>query len=186
MPSNGIALAAVELEDPAGDVVEEVPVVGHGDDRAGVLGEVALEPRDRLGVEVVRRLVEEEQVGRAEQQAAERDAAALAAGELRDVGVGGRQAQRVHRVLELRVEVPRVGRLDLVLDAGHLVGGLVAVVHRELVEPVEQRLRLGDAVLDVALDVLGLVELRAPARGCRPCGSCRAAPRRGSPRRARP
>ena len=75
------AAAAVELEDPAGDVVEEVAVVGDGDHGALVVGEEALEPVDRLGVEVVRRLVEQQQVGRGEQQAAERDAAALAAGE---------------------------------------------------------------------------------------------------------
>jgi hypothetical protein len=54
--------------------------VGDRHDGAGVLGQVALEPGDRLGVEVVRGLVEEQEVGRAEQQAAERDAAALAAG----------------------------------------------------------------------------------------------------------
>ena len=83
MPSNGMPLAAVELEDPAGDVVEEVAVVGDGDDGALVLLEEALEPRDRLGVEVVRRLVEQQQVGRGEQQPAERDAPALAAGERR-------------------------------------------------------------------------------------------------------
>ena len=77
------APAAVELEDPAGDVVEEVAVVGHRDDGARVVREVALEPGDRLGVEMVRRLVEEQQVGRREQQPAERDAAPLAAGERR-------------------------------------------------------------------------------------------------------
>ena len=92
------AAAAVELEDPAGDVVEEVAVVGDGDDRALVVGEVALQPGHRLGVEVVGRLVEQQQVGRAQQQPAQRDAAALAAGELGHVGVGGRQPQRVHRL----------------------------------------------------------------------------------------
>ena len=55
--------AAIELEDPAGHVVEEVTVVGDGDDRAGVVLEEALEPRDRLGVEVVGGLVEQQQVG---------------------------------------------------------------------------------------------------------------------------
>ncbi len=87
--------------------------MGDGDDRALVLGEVVLEPRDRLGVEVVGGLVEQQQVGRAQQQAAERHAAALAAGELCDLGVGRRQAQRVHRVLQLGVEVPGVGGFDL-------------------------------------------------------------------------
>ena len=79
------ALAAVELEDPVGDVVEEVAVVRDGDDGARVLGEEALEPGDRLGVEVVGRLVEEQQVRRLEQQPAERDAAPLAARERLDV-----------------------------------------------------------------------------------------------------
>ncbi len=155
----GDAPAAVELEDPAGDVVQEVAVVGDRDDRALVLGQVLLEPRDRLRVEVVGGLVEQQQVGRAQQQPAQRHAAALAAGEGADVGVGRRQAQRVHRVFELRVQVPRVGGFDLRLDRAELLGGVLGVVGRELVEAVEQRLRLGDAVLDVAANVLGLVEL---------------------------
>ena len=41
-----------------------------------------------------------------------------------------------------------------------LLGGLLGVVRGQLVEAVEQRLRLGDAVLDVAAHVLALVELR--------------------------
>ena len=88
--------------------------------------------------------------GAREQQAAQRHAAALAAGELAHVGIGRRQAQSVHRVFELRVEVPGVGRFDLRLDAPELLGRLLGVVRRQLVEAVEQRLGLGDAVLDVA------------------------------------
>ncbi len=133
--------------------------MGDRDDRALVLGQVLLEPRHRLGVEVVGGLVQQQQVGRAQQQPAERHAPALAAGERAHVGVRRRQAQRVHRVFELRVEVPGVGRVDLRLDLAELLGGLIGVVGGQLVEAVEQRLRLGDAVLDVALDVLGLVEV---------------------------
>ena len=70
-----------------------------------------------------------------------------------------RQPQRVHRVFELRVEVPGVGGFDLGLHLGELVGGLLGVVRGELVEAVEQRLGLGDAVLDVAEHVLALVEV---------------------------
>ena len=75
------AAAVVELEDPLGDVVEEVAVVGDRDDGARVLLEEALQPLDRLGVEVVGRLVEQEQVGVAQQEPAERDPALLAAGQ---------------------------------------------------------------------------------------------------------
>ena len=75
----GEALAAIEFEDPLGDVVEEVPVVGDGDDRAGVVTEEPLEPVDRLGVEVVGRLVEQQQVGARQQEPTQRDASTLAA-----------------------------------------------------------------------------------------------------------
>ncbi len=77
----GNALAAVELEDPLGDVVEEVAVVGDEHDGAGVFLQVPLEPGDALGVEVVGRLVQEQEVGALEQDLAERDAPAFAAGE---------------------------------------------------------------------------------------------------------
>ncbi len=59
----GVEPAAVDLGDPLGHVVEEVPVVGDGKHGAGVLREVLLEPLHRLGVQVVGRLVEQQQVG---------------------------------------------------------------------------------------------------------------------------
>ena len=97
-------------------------------------------------------------VGMLEQEPAERDAAALAAGELRDVRIARREPQRVHRVVELGVEVPGVGGFDVRLDAPELLGVLLGVVGGELVEAIEQRLGLGHALLDVSTHVLALVE----------------------------
>ena len=139
-----------------------------GDDRARVLGEVPLEPRDGLGVEVIRRLVEEQQVRLLEQDLAQRDAALFAARDLRDVRVRRRQAQGVHRDLELPVELPGVRGLDRVLDALVLGHDLLALGLRELLgqllvellEALEQAARLRDAFLDVAEDVLRRVEPR--------------------------
>ena len=167
----GNAAAAVELENPAGDVVEEIAIVRDGDDGAGVVLEEALEPGDRFGVEMVGRLVEQQQVGRLQQQAAQRDAAALAARQRRDVGIGGRQPQRVHRQLEPRVEIPGVGRVDLVLNSRLLVEDLVHLVGRQvlaelrvhLVVARQQRLDGGDALFDVAEDVLLPDRAAAPA-----------------------
>ena len=51
-------------------------------------------------------------------------------------------------------------RLDLVLQLGHLVRGLVGVVHRELVVAVEDRLLGGDALHHVLAHGLGGIELR--------------------------
>ena len=159
------ARAAVELEDPAGDVVEEVAVVGDRDHGARVLLQGALEPGHRLGVEVVGGLVEQEEVGLGEEQPAQGHPAALAAGEGGDVGVPGREAQRVHGDLEGPVEVPGAGGVDLVLQVGLLGQELVEVgvrlAHRRahLVEPVDQLLGLGDPVGHVAEHVLVGIEL---------------------------
>ncbi len=57
------ALATVEFQNPARHVVEEVAVVGHGDDRAFVLPQVFFQPQHALGVEVVGRFVEQQHVG---------------------------------------------------------------------------------------------------------------------------
>src|SRR5829696_4080117 len=162
----GVGPAAVELEDPLGDVVEEVPIVGDGDDGAGVLLQVLLQPRDALGVEVVGGLVEQQQVRRLEQQLAQRDATALATGQDGDVGVARRAAQRVHGLLDAGVELPAVVLLDdlhqlaLLGEEGVEVG--VGLAHRraDLLEAGQRVPERLDGLLDVAPDVQRLVERR--------------------------
>ena len=140
--------------------------MGDRHDGAGVVLQELLEPVDALGVEVVGRLVEQQQVGAAEQQPAQRDAAALATGQRGDVGVVGRAAQGVHGDLDVALEAPGVGGGDLVLELGLQRADLVVVgvglgPHRhDLVVAVDDRLHGGDAVHHVAADVLGRVELR--------------------------
>ena len=169
----GNAAAAVELENPAGDVVEEIAVVGDDQDGARIVAQMAFEPHHRLGVEMVGRLVEQQQVGLLQQQPAQRDAPPLAAGEFRHVGVIGRAAQRVHRLIDLGIEIPQPLGLDLVLQLGHLVGGLVGIVGRQLVVAVEDRLLRRDALHDVLAHRFCRHRAAAPAAGSR-----RARPRR--------
>ncbi len=134
--------------------------MGDDQDRALVVDQVLLEPGDGLGVEVVGGLVEEQHVGRLEQEAAEGDAACLAPRERVGHGVVGRAAQRLHRDVDLAVEVPEVLRVDLVLEARHLLGGLVGVVHGEVVVALEDGALGRNALHHVAADVEGGVELR--------------------------
>ena len=136
--------AAVELEDPAGDVVEEVPVVGDGDDGARVLGEEPLEPGDRLGVEMVRRLVQEQQVRRGQEQPAQSDAPPLASGEVvTSRSPSGTRSASIARS-SVGVERPRVAPVDLLLHLGLLgeervvVGVWLGELRRDRVEAVEQ------------------------------------------------
>ena len=75
--------AVVDLPRRLADLVEEPPVVGDDDEGAGAADEVLGQPRDRLDVEVVGRLVEHDEVVAPEQQRGQRAAPALAAGEAR-------------------------------------------------------------------------------------------------------
>ena len=127
--------------------------MGDDQDRARIGAQMAFEPVDGLGVEMVGRLVEQQQVGLLEKQPAERDAAPLAAGEFRHVGIVRRTAERVHRLFDLALEIPQALGLDLVLELRHFVRGLVGIVHGELVVAVEDRLLLLDAEHGVALHV---------------------------------
>ncbi len=54
----GNALAAVEFEDPPRHVVEEIAVMGDDQDGAGIVAQMAFQPRHRLGVEMVGRFVQ--------------------------------------------------------------------------------------------------------------------------------
>ena len=162
----GVELASVDLADPLGHIIEEVAVVRDRHDGAGVAVQELLEPEHRLGVEVVGGLVEQQQVGGLEQQAAQGDAATLAAGEDGDGRVGVGALKRVHRLRELGVEVPAVGGVDLVLELSHLghegVEVRVGVGHlgAHLVEALDLGEQVGKGLLDVLANGLVLVERR--------------------------
>ena len=168
VPLPGDPGAAVELEDPPRDVVEEVPVVRDRDDRARKVGQVALQPLHRLGVEVVGRFVEEQHVGLLEQETAEGHAAFFAARELVDRRVARGAAQGVHRDVDLAVELPEPEVLDLLLEGALLVHQLGhLVVRHRLGELGADRLEVGqhlplgaDRQVDVPADVERGVETR--------------------------
>ena len=154
----------VQFQDPLRDVVEEVPVVGDRDDRARVLLQEPLQPVDGLGIEMVRGLVEQQQVRVLQEQPGERHATLLATGQGRDVGVVRWASKGVHRDVDVALQVPGIGRVDLVLERRLLGPDRVVVgigfgpLGHDLVVGGDERVDLGDAVHDVALDVLGRVE----------------------------
>ena len=110
---------------------------------------MAFEPHHRLGIEMVGRLVEQKQIRLLQEEFAERDAAPLAAGELRHLRIVWRTTQRIHRLIDLGVEVPQPLGLDLVLKLGHFVGGFVGIVQRQFIVAVEDRLLRRHAFHDV-------------------------------------
>ncbi len=161
-------MPAIEFQDPARNVVQEIAVVRHGDHRARVFLEKPLQPGNRFGVEVIRRFVEQQHVRLRQQQPAQRDAAALAARQLGDVRIPGRQAQRVRRDLEFAVQFPAASGVDRVLQFALFLEQRIhlLVIHRfreshaDVVEAVQQCLDVGDAFLDVAPNVFACIQFR--------------------------
>ena len=82
--------------------------MGDDQDCPRIVAQMPFEPVHQLGVEMVGGLVEQQQVRLVEQEAAQRDAAAFTARKLGHVGVVRRTAQRVHRQIDLGVELPEV------------------------------------------------------------------------------
>ena len=143
------AIAAVQLKDPAGDVVQEVAVVGHDQDRAFVVDQVLLQPCDGFGVQVVGRFIEQQHFGRFKQQFAKGNTTGFTPGKGCYIRIIRRAAQCFHRYVDLAVEIPQVLGVDLVLQRSHLVGGFVGIVHRQFVIAVKYVLFLFDAKHDI-------------------------------------
>ena len=161
----GIGGDAPVLE--GGDVVDagvhEGAVVA--DDQHGALvgGDEAAEPLDALEVEVVGGLVEQQQVGSAQEQLGERDAHLPAA---RELGAGavevlGREAEAREDLARVALQLVASQVLEPVLDAPvfgeqRLERGVVPVglgdLERQLLGPVAQALDLDGRIHDLADD----------------------------------
>lgn len=133
-------------------MVEEITVMGDSYDRAGILLEVLFEPVDTLGIEVVGRLVKKQHIGLLEQQTAQSHTATLAARQCRHLLVVRRTLECIHGAFELRIDVPRIGSVDFVLEFGltgyelvHLVG---VVEHIGVSESLVDLLKLSKQVHD--------------------------------------
>ena len=113
---------------------------------------------------MVRGLVEQQQVGRLNEELAQRHATALTAGENGHGLIRRRAAQRVHRLVELRVDIPGVGGVDLGLQLAHFLHESVEVrvgirhLFGDLVETGELAEDVGGAQADILDDGLRLVK----------------------------
>ena len=93
--------------------------MSNGKNGTRVLREVQLEPQDRLGIEVVGRFVEKEQIWFLKQQLAQSNSSALSTGKVSYRGVTGRASKGVHGLFQLAVEIPSVKVIDLLLQNTH-------------------------------------------------------------------
>ena len=139
-----------------------------GDDGARKLAEEVLQPLDRLGVEMVGGLVEQQHVGLLQQDPAQRDATFLAAAEhVTSASSGGRRSasiaisillSRFQRSSVSMRSCTRACSSSSLVTKSSSIGS--AKRRRDLVEAVEQLALIGHRLLDVLAHVLRRVELR--------------------------
>ena len=139
--------AQADVGDARDDGVEEEAIVRDEDDGVRIVGEILLEPVAGLEIEVVRRLVEQQQTGPAEQELGERDAHLPAARERlgRLLHVLLREAEAAQDGVDLQVDAvalePPEALLQIAVAAEHpRVLGLVRAV---VGEPILERGDLG-------------------------------------------
>jgi hypothetical protein len=118
--------AVDDLPGRGADRVEEPAVVRHDQQRAAARREMAGEPVDPLDVEVVRRLVEEQQLGAVEERVGQRDPAALPARERADARVQPVREPRHRDAAEQAVEHGAERRVPRPLVVGAAADELAA------------------------------------------------------------
>ncbi len=162
----GNAVAAVQLQNPAGGIVQEVAVVGDGHHGTGELLQELLQPVDTLGVQVVGGLVQQQHVRAGQQQAAQGHPAAFTPGEFGYICIPGRQAQGVGGHFQLVVQVVGIPGGDDVFQLALTLGQRIEIRVRlgvggvNLVQLSQGVHRLAHAVFHIAAYVFFRVQLR--------------------------
>jgi hypothetical protein len=159
--------AAVHMQDCLRERADEIHVVADEEQRALVVLEGVDERVDRGDVEVRRRLVHQQQVGRVDEEAGEREAGLLAAGEdgglCEDVVLAEEEGAEHGAGLLLGELVLVRAQLHHVLENGEVEFHVVAAVLREVAgDDVAAELRSPPWIGMTSARILSSVDLPAP------------------------
>ena len=152
--------AAIELDDPRREAAQKRAIVRDEHQRCRAVDEETLHPFDRVDVEMVRRLVEQQHVGLTHERAGEQRLALSPARRRGERHVGVEAEVRQHR-LDARLQLPRVCRIERVMQPIELTKRSVARLHGDAMAGLmilrEQQPRRaetrGDNVVRRAVDV---------------------------------
>ncbi len=111
-----VHLAVGDFDRALGHAIEQVAIVGDEQDGVRVLvDQVLFEPLDGLGVEVIRGLVQDRQIGAGDEHACQRHSALLAAAHARYLGFGPADPEMIQKGDHLVLAIPAAQALDIAL-----------------------------------------------------------------------
>ena len=163
------APAIGQLDDPGGDYIQKVAVMGDKDDGARELAEKVFQPENGFGVQMVGGLVQQQQIRLGRQSAAEGHSPLFAAGERPHEGIKRRSGKGGGGRLDAGLQLPAVRAVNLVQQSRQLAvcaqPGLVAA------QPLHEvrRARLDVLAHGAAAIQLELLRQVADAQAAPPC-----------------
>ena len=110
----GAQNAAVEFDDARGDIIQKTAVVGNHDQAAFKRFEQVFQPDNRINVQMVGRLVQQQYVGLLHPSLRQSDTLFLTAGKVTDFFVF-RQTEFAQSLLDCRIQLPAVLRFNFEL-----------------------------------------------------------------------
>ena len=123
------------------------------DNGTGILLQMLLQPVDRLGVQVVGRLIQQQYVRLLEQQSAKGHPTTLASGQRIHHLILRRTTQSVHGTFQTAVEVPCVRSVDLVLQLRLTVDQGIHLIR------IFQHLRIAESLVHLLIFFQGVHDL---------------------------
>ena len=111
----GDSFTAIQFQNPLRHIVEEIAVVGDGNHRTFVLLQVLLQPVDRLSIQMVGRLIEQQHIRFLKQQTTQCHTTTLTTREVLHTPIAWRTIQCRHRTIKLRIHIPGISRIDDIL-----------------------------------------------------------------------
>ena len=130
----------VQLQNPSSHMVKEVTVVCYSNHRTFILLQVLFQPVDTFCIQVVGRLVQQQDVRFLQQQTTESYTTAFTSRQIFHRLVFGRTTQCVHRAFQLAVQIPCICSIDYILQLSltgkqgiHFFGILVILRQTELI-----------------------------------------------------
>ena len=132
--------AAIHLHDPAGHLVEHVAVVGDQHQGAAEALQIALQPLDAVGVEVVGGLIQQQHVGLGHQGGGQGQALAVAAGEFPHLALGVADAEPIEHLADLLLQVPGLALVHAGIEAAQFrqQGRVVAALGMGMAQGIAQ------------------------------------------------
>ena len=122
----GNAFTAVKFKNPFGCVIQEVTIVGNGNNRSRETMQELLQPFNAFSVQMVCRFVQQQHIWTRQQQTAQSHTALFTAGQMTNFGFPRRQAKSIRRNFHLRRSI-RTGSGNNGFQTGLFCGQCIKV-----------------------------------------------------------